>query len=118
SFYPEQPPTGAHPEHLRKHLPKYRPPEAPTQAPPPEVPQIETHTQREEWGNTASSQPPPANTPAGPSRGMTYGRVGTDRGGESHVNKSTVSKLPHCGGHERGRPRGLSRGEAYSGMGA
>src|SRR5262249_11716516 len=100
----------------------------PTQAPPAGAPQIDTLTQREELGNTASSQLPPASTPAGPSRGRLRGRprgrprgrAGTGRGGESHVNNSGVSKPLHGGGRGRGRPggsgRGAGRGEAYSSM--
>jgi len=84
--------------------------EAHTQALPTEVAQIETHTQTEELGNTASSQFPPASSLAGPSRegrqGRRRGRPGTGGGGESHVNNSWVSNFPQRGGCRSGRPCG------------
>ena len=86
-------------KHIPKHLPKYFPTE---------VTQIETHTQREELGNTASSQLPPASTPACPfrvrPRGRPHGRAGTGHGDETHVNNNGVSKPSQCGRRGRGSP--------------
>ena len=108
----------------RKLLPNETHPEAPTQAPPTEVPQIEAHTQREELGNMASSQHPPASTPAGLSRstlggtprGRPVGGGGTCRGSGSHVGNSGVGKPSYRGGRGRSGMRGSGRGETYSGM--
>ena len=82
---------------------------------------IETHTQKEEFGNTSSSQPTPANTATDTSRGRPRDRIrGKPRGsagagdcGESHVNNRRVGTHPKCG---KGRPHGPGRVGAYSGI--